>query len=163
MRRGYFKKEPGVPSPLTATCLRKVRFQEVDTLEIVWHGHYPSYFEDGRQTLGEKYSMSYLDFYREKVAAPIRKLEIDYLHPLCFGDVCRIETKLHYSEAAKINYEYFLYNQENRLCTTGCSVQMLICGKTKELLLTPPPFLQEFLDKWRANSLTISAVQPKGN
>lgn len=154
MKKGYFRKDSNAPAPLTATASRVIRFQEVDMLKIVWHGHYPSYFEDGRQAVGDKFGMSYSDFYREKVAAPIRKLEVDYLHPLYFGDTCTIETRLHYTEAAKINYDYAIYNQDGKLCTTGCSVQMLICGKTKELLLSPPPFLLEFLEKWRAGLFT---------
>jgi acyl-CoA thioester hydrolase len=31
-----------------------VRFNEVDALHIVWHGHYVNYFEEGRRALGRR-------------------------------------------------------------------------------------------------------------
>ena len=49
----YFRPETmmnGRPAPLPLTCTvpREVRFEEVDALNVVWHGRYPSYFEDAR-------------------------------------------------------------------------------------------------------------------
>ena len=42
----------------------KVRFSEVDSMKIVWHGNYVHYFEDGREAFGKKYEgLSYLDMY----------------------------------------------------------------------------------------------------
>lgn len=85
MRKEYFKISPDDPQPLTAEVTRTVRFQEVDMMGIVWHGHYASYFEDARLAVGKKYGVSYHDFYRERVAAPIRKLHTDYFRPLFLG------------------------------------------------------------------------------
>lgn len=36
------------------------RFSEVDSMNIVWHGSYPLYFEDAREAFGEKYGLGYL-------------------------------------------------------------------------------------------------------
>ena len=45
-RRAYFAAVPDAPPPLRVDVGRKVRFEEVDSMGIVWHGHYASYFED---------------------------------------------------------------------------------------------------------------------
>ena len=37
-----------------------IRFSEVDSLLIVWHGHYLKYFEDAREAFGRKYGLGYL-------------------------------------------------------------------------------------------------------
>ena len=37
-----------------------IRFHEVDSLRIVWHGHYLKYFEDGREAFGRKYGIGYM-------------------------------------------------------------------------------------------------------
>lgn len=153
-QKKYFTPAANDPPPLTATVQRRVRFEEVDMLKIMWHGHYPSYLEDARQAVGEKYGLSYQDFYREKVAAPIRKLNIDYIQPLYFGKEYTIEGRLHYSEAAKILYDFFIYAPDGSLCTSASSVQMLICGISQELFLAPPPFIQEFLEKWQSGEFT---------
>ena len=34
----------------------KIRFNETDPLGIVWHGHYITYLEDGRESFGKKYA-----------------------------------------------------------------------------------------------------------
>ena len=153
-QKKYFTIKPSDPAPLMATTERSVRFEEVDMMKIMWHGHYPSYLEDARQAVGEKYGLSYQDFYREHVAAPIRKLNIDYIQPLYFGKTYTLEGRLHYSEAAKILYDFRIYAPDGSLCTTASSVQMLICATTQELFLTPPPFIQQFLEKWRLGEFT---------
>ena len=56
-RLNYFPEKEGTPKPLETSVARRVRFEEVDPLTIVWHGRYPSYFEDGRAAFGEKYCL----------------------------------------------------------------------------------------------------------
>ena len=50
----YFKRNPQDPAPLVVGIDRRVRFEEVDALGMVWHGRYPSYFEDGRIAFGDR-------------------------------------------------------------------------------------------------------------
>ena len=35
----------------------EIRFSEVDSMNIVWHGAYPLYFEDAREAFGKKYDL----------------------------------------------------------------------------------------------------------
>ncbi len=152
MKKAYFPAQPGDPQPLTATVERVVRFEEVDPLGIVWHGRYPSYFEDARVALGEKYGIGYLDIYNQGVLAPVKKMHVDYHRPLRFGEPFTIEGILHWSEAARLNHEFIIRDKEGRVATTGYSVQMLMDAK-ENLLLLPPPFLAKFLERWRAGGL----------
>lgn len=152
MHRPYFRAVPGAPSPLRLTLNRQVRFEEVDSMGIVWHGRYPSYFEDGRVALGNRYGISYSDFIREKIPVPVRQMQIDYCYPLQFEDEFRIETALHWSDAARINFEYSLRNAEGRLVAAGCTVQLML-DHDLNLLLEPPPFFAKFLDRWKRGDL----------
>ena len=34
-----------------------IRFSEVDSMNVVWHGSYPLYFEDAREEFGRKYKL----------------------------------------------------------------------------------------------------------
>ena len=56
----------------------KVKFNEVDALGIVWHGHYIRFFEDGREAFGEKHGLAYMDIYRNGFLAPVVNLHCDY-------------------------------------------------------------------------------------
>jgi acyl-CoA thioester hydrolase len=131
---------------------RSVRFEEVDSMGIVWHGRYPGYFEDGRVALGHKYGISYSDFIRHKNPVPIRQIGIEYIEPLYFEDNIEIGAILYWSEAARLNFGYTIRKGDKIVCT-GYSVQLML-DKNSELLLSPPPFYLSFLDKWRKGQLT---------
>jgi len=153
MRKPYFSYRKGDPQPLRLQVERRVRFEEVDQLDMVWHGRYASYFEDARSAAGERYGIGYMDFYNNRVIAPVRIIHMDFHHPLRFNETITIESVFHWTEAARINIEYIILNSEGRLATTGYTVQVLIDEKNN-LLLIPPPFYREFREKWRQGQLT---------
>jgi len=153
MRKPYFPYKKGDPQPLRVQVERRVRFEEVDQLGMVWHGRYASYFEDVRSAAGERYGIGYMDFYNNRVVAPVRIIHMDFHHPLRFNETITIESILHWTEAARINIEYIILNSAGRLATTGYTVQVLIDGENN-LLLIPPSFYREFREKWRQGQLT---------
>jgi acyl-CoA thioester hydrolase len=148
MHKAYFPVIKNAPAPLSLSVKRQVRFEEVDLMGIVWHGCYPSYFEDGRVAFGHKYGISYSDFIREQISVPIRQISIDYLYPLKFEDNFEIKTILHWQDAARINIEYEIHNTELKLVCTGCTVQLML-DRQNNVLLTPPPFFKKFLQRWK--------------
>lgn len=147
----YFKYQDG-PAPLTVTCRRTVRLEEVDALGIVWHGRYAGYIEDGREAMGHRYGLSYLEFKEAGAVLPIRTLHVDYLLPLRYLEKFRVETTLHWHEAARLNIEYKIYNGEGRLSTRGYSVQMMV-DLNGNLLLEAPSFYRDFQERWRQGRL----------
>jgi len=152
MNRAYFPVEPGAPEPLRMTVTRQVRFEEVDSLGIVWHGRYAGYFEDARVALLDRHGIGYMDFLANRVIAPIRQLHVDYRRPLRFRDEFAIESLLHWTEAARINMEFVLRDAGGTVTTTGFTVQMMadMDGNT---LMVPPPFFQAFVGRWRQGTL----------
>jgi len=152
MRKPYFPGRQGDPPPLRTIVERQVRFEEVDPMGIVWHGRYPGYFEDARVALGSRYGIGYEDFIRHGVPAPIRRLQIDYLTPLQFRDEFSIEALLHWSDAARLDFEFVIRRADGGLAATGCSVQLLL-EPTGALLLLPPPFVLALRERWLAGAL----------
>ncbi|WP_147821953.1 acyl-CoA thioesterase [Salidesulfovibrio onnuriiensis] len=151
-RKPYFPAVPNSPKPLSVTMQREVRFEEVDPMDIVWHGRYPSYFEDGRQALGKRYDISYRDFRDNEVAAPIKQMHIDYVRPLRFGESMSIETLLHWTEAARLNYEFIIRNGKGEITTTGYTVQLFVTFD-QEFMMFPPDFYARFLESWKSGVL----------
>jgi acyl-CoA thioester hydrolase len=147
MKKPYFRRQDGAPEPLRCSVDRVARFEEVDALAIVWHGRYPSYFEDGRVLLGEKYGLGYMDFYRQGVIAPIKQMHVDYKLPLRFGDPFTIEAILHWTDATRLNHEFILCNAAGEITTTGYSVQLLM-DQEQNVLMLPPPFYEKFRQRW---------------
>lgn len=143
MRKPYFSTAPGDPAPLRQTVQRRVRFEEVDPLGIVWHGRYPSYLEDARVAVCETFGIGYMDLYAAGVLAPIKKMHLDYHRPLRFGQVCSIEGALHFTEAARINYSCSIRDEAERLCTTGYTVQLML-DADEVLQMVPPRSIWNF-------------------
>lgn len=119
---------------------------------IVWHGRYPGYFEDGRVALGSRYGIGYEDFFRFGVPAPIRRLQVDYLAPLRFREDFTVEAILHWTDAARFDFEFLVRGEGEALVATGCSVQLMV-DPSGGLLLLPPPFVRAMRERWRAGTL----------
>ena len=152
MLKPYFIDQKDAPKPLRIQVKRRVRFEEVDALGIVWHGRYASYFEDARSALGENFGIGYLDLYRNGIVAPIKKLHMDYHRTLMFPEEFSIEGILHWSDAARINYEFIIRDSKGSIVTTGYSVQIML-DMENNLYMVSPPFYQEFCKRWKAGEL----------
>ena len=72
----------------------KVRFSEVDSMHIVWHGEYVRYFACGREAFGKTYPcLVYIAIYNSGYTAPMVDLTVHYILPLCCNDISIFETK----------------------------------------------------------------------
>jgi acyl-CoA thioester hydrolase len=119
----------------------KVRFGEVDSMKIVWHGNYLKYFEDGRESFGAKFNLGYLDVYKHKIMIPIVKIDCDYKRPLVYGDTAIVETTFVNSPAAKIVFDYKIYRKsDHELMATGSSTQVFLSPEGELQLISPPFF-----------------------
>lgn len=126
-----------------------VKFNEADPLGIVWHGHYIRYFEDGREAFGKRYGVAYLDFYHNGLAVPVVSVNCDYKKPLRYGDSVIVETTFVNSPAAKLKFNYKIYESKTRtLVATGSSLQVFVNAKSFALELTMPEFFEKWKKKW---------------
>src|SRR6185312_1833338 len=111
-----------------------VRFNEADPLGIVWHGHYVRYFEDGREAFGEKYGLRYLDIYEFGYTVPVVKIDCNYRRSLRYGDRVIVETTLINTAAAKLKFEYKLFNAATgELVADGTTLQVFLDIATSTL------------------------------
>ncbi|MCP9200472.1 acyl-CoA thioesterase [Gramella sp. GC03-9] len=128
----------------------RVRFHECDPLQIVWHGNYLKYFEEGREHFGREHGISYLDAKKHGFATPVVKSACEHKLPLKYGDEFEVHTIFKNTEAAKIIFKYEILSSGKLICT-GETVQVFT-DKNQELILTNPPF---FLD-WKTKMGLVS-------
>ncbi len=148
MARKY-KKELPRGEYLEDSIQFPVRFQEVDSLQVVWHGHYYSYFEVGRTSLGRKYGIHYKDIKEAGLSAPIVETSCYHIAPLHFGDEVLVVTRLFKRDVPKLEFSYEVFQaQEKKLCALGKSVQVFL-DTDHQLLLDLPLFMKEFYVRWR--------------
>lgn len=157
-RKQYFPVDDTAPPPLAARIERRVRFEEVDTLRMVWHGRYPSYLEDGRIAFGDKYGLSYQEFIEHRTAAPVVQMHLDYLLPLRFDEMFTIEATLHWTDAARLNFTYQLVNSQGQTTAKGYTVQLLT-DTSGEVLLAAPEWIEEFRDRWQAGEWGVQCAR----
>lgn len=133
---------------LTERTEVKVRFGEVDSMRIVWHGNYIKYFEDAREAFGDKYELGYLEVYKHKVMIPLVKIDCDFKRPLKYGDSAIVEARFVNSEAAKIVFDYTVFRKSDmEISATGRSIQVFLTPEG-ELILTPPDFFIGWKKHW---------------
>ncbi len=134
---------------LKSTIEVPVRFSEVDSLRVVWHGHYIKYFEDGREAFGREYNLSYLDIYNaDGFAVPIVDVQTQYKRPLEYGDSAIIETTFINTPAAKLIFEYKIYSANHKhLVCEGKTIQVFMHPAKQELFIVNPPFFEEWKKK----------------
>jgi acyl-CoA thioester hydrolase len=142
-RRSTPKAEPA--RTLVSRTEVKVRFNEVDSLGIAWHGHYVRYFEDGREAFGAEHGLGYLNVYAHGLVTPIVQLSCDYKRPLAYGDSILIETTFVDNPAARIHFDYKIYQlARHELVATGSTTQVFLERDSRELLLSMPTFFEDW-------------------
>lgn len=129
----------------TSTNIR-IRFNETDSLGIVWHGNYISYFEDGREDFGRIHGISYLDIKELGYITPIVESSCKHRLPLKYGDIVTIETTFEDSLAAKIIFTYRIFNKNKEVVCTGKTIQVFVTDEG-DLALNFPSFFEAWKKK----------------
>ncbi len=129
---------------LKTTTRFTVRFSEVDSMNITWHGSYVSFFEDAREAFGKEYGIDYLTIFGNGYYAPLVDIHIEYKSPLIYGDQGIIKITYKDCEAAKLQFEYEIFNARNdKLVAKGSTTQVFL-DKDYNLVLYPPNFFMEW-------------------
>ena len=152
MRERLRKAQSETVPPLTHTLSRRVRFEEVDAMGIMWHGRYASWLEDGREEIGRSFGIHYLDFLAHGILVPIKLFHLDFLLPLRYGLAYSLKTELLFSESALLEFRYTFFDQ-NGACTTYARTTQLMVEEKGSLLLSQPAFYQDFCTRWRNGTL----------
>nr|WP_129731052.1 acyl-CoA thioesterase [Parabacteroides goldsteinii] len=134
---------------LTNRTTLRVRFSEVDSMEVVWHGEYVRYMEDGREAFGRQYGIGYTDIRDAGYVVPIVELDVQYKQFLKYGESTIVETRYIRTDAAKILFEYVIFRESDEtVVATGSSVQVFVNKATGLLELNNPDFYKMWKEKW---------------
>lgn len=135
--------KPSITLPLT------IRFSEVDSMRIVWHGHYLRYFEDARESFGKQYGLEYMTIYGYGYYAPLVDVSVSYKRPITYGMSPLITITYQPTEAAKIIFDYAIKDANSgQLLASGRTVQVFM-DLDNQLVWQSPQF---YLD-WKAQNL----------
>ncbi|MBR5102743.1 MAG: acyl-CoA thioesterase [Muribaculaceae bacterium] len=140
---------------LKTTIPLKIRFSEVDSLKIVWHGSYSLYFEDAREAFGKQYGLGYKLIYDSGFYAPLVELSFQFKRPLIYGMTPTITITYKPTAAAKIVFDYEITDtQTGEIVATGRSVQVFL-DRDYQLIWTSPDFYTQWKNKWKVNTTEL--------
>jgi acyl-CoA thioester hydrolase len=115
-----------------------VRFPEVDSYGVVWHGHYVQYLEVARNALCAAFGLTPGDALAHGYKVPITKVSLDLKRPARLDDRLVVTARLAPPESAKIAMTYEIRRDgSGELLATGATEQVVL-DPSGELLLTFP-------------------------
>ena len=104
-----------------------VRFPEVDSYGVVWHGHYVLYFEVARNALCAAFGLTPADALAHGYKVPITRVEMDLKRPAKLDDRLEVTAVLSASETAKLAMTYEIRRlPERTLLATGVIVGAVV-------------------------------------
>jgi acyl-CoA thioester hydrolase len=123
----------------------EVPFQDVDPMQIAWHGNYFRYFETARAALLRSIDYDYPQMEASHFLWPIIEVHVRYVQPLLYAQRVQIQAGLvEWENRMKIDYLIRDIASGKRL-TNGYTMQCAIDARTRELQLVSPPALLERL------------------
>ncbi len=133
--------------PLRVEVPFEVPFHDVDSMGIVWHGHYLKYFEIARTALMRSAGLDLDTMAATGCAWPVVTCEIKYLRPLRYAQKVKVEaTLLEHVDRLKIAYAIHDAASGEKL-TKATTVQLAVSSSTGELASGTPPAMVAALDR----------------
>jgi acyl-CoA thioester hydrolase len=122
----------------------RVRYAETDQMNVVYYGNYAQYFEIGRVESIRALGMSYKKLEEMGILLPVVELHIKYLRSAHYDDLLTIKTILkelptHY----RIEFHQEVYNEEEKLLTTGTVLLYFIDSKTMKRTNIPAELFEK--------------------
>jgi acyl-CoA thioester hydrolase len=115
-----------------------VPFFDVDTMNVVWHGHYVKYLEVARCALLDQLGHNYTQMGESGYAWPVIDLQLRYVRGAVFGQRLTVRANLvEWENRLKINYLISDAVTGERL-TRACTVQVAVDMQTREMQLVSP-------------------------
>ena len=117
----------------------RVRFNEVDSWGMVWHGHYIAWFEVGRMALLRKFGLLPEDFTRMGYMAPVVDLKCTFKESARLDEEILIRTTILKPTKAALAFQFQIQRKKDgKLLAAGEETQVLLALDGRMLYVIPP-------------------------
>ena len=132
---------------ITARWTCKVPFHDVDSMGIVWHGHYVKYLEIARCELLDSFNFGYLEMRESGYIWPVVDMRLKYIKPVTFEQQIEVVATLKEWEH-RLKIDYLIRDVITGLkLTKGYTIQVAV-DRNGELMLELPPVIHQKLQKY---------------
>ena len=133
----------------------QIPFYDVDSMHIVWHGHYVKYLELARCAWLERFDYGYRQMMAGGYAWPVAQLNLKYIRPARFGQHITIRTGLReYESCLKLDYLIFDRDSGEKMAK-GATMQIAVHIESGETQYQTP-------DDWQQRIRQALAAEAQG-
>lgn len=124
-----------------------VPFFDVDSMNVVWHGHYIKYLEVARCALLDRIGHNYNAMVESGYAWPVIDLQLRYVRAAVFGQTLNVRANLvEWENRLKISYLISDVQTGERL-TRASSVQVAVDMRNREMQLASPKVFTDAVER----------------
>ncbi len=126
----------------------EIPFFDVDSMQIMWHGHYVKYLELARCAFLEAIHYTY-DVMRERgYSWPIVQLNLKYVHPARFRQKIRVDLAVvDYETCFRVEY-CIVDAATGQKLTEGSTTQMAVDASTQTGQFQTPPCWRKAIESY---------------
>lgn len=123
---------------LKKTVLHTVSFNELDPMNVVWHGNYVNFFELARAALLNDIGLSYTTMAELGYVLPVVKLNCKYIRSARLGQTIAISAEI-IEYRNSLNLKFVIRDHESgTILTKGETMQMAVSTTTGESSIVLP-------------------------
>jgi len=127
----------------------KAPFFDVDSCDVVWHGHYVKYFEEARCHLLDKVGYNYQVMRQDGYFFPVVDMKIKFVAPLAFAQIFIVKTTLvEWQNRLKVKYEIVDKDSGSKI-TKGYTIQVAVEVETRQMQFESPARLVQMVEAMR--------------
>ena len=124
-----------------------VPFFDIDTMHVVWHGHYVKYLEVARCALLDKIGHNYTAMLESGYAWPVIDMQLRYVRGAVFGQTINVRASLvEWENRLKVNYLITDLASGERL-TRASTVQVAVEIASREMQLASPKVFTDTVER----------------
>jgi acyl-CoA thioester hydrolase len=128
---------------LSSTCKIKVRYDEVDKMEYVYHGNYASYYHIGRTELLRKLGISDRELENHNIILPVIKMNSTFIKPVFYDQTITILTSLIEDPRSRMKFSHNIYDQNHDLVNKGFTTIAFVDKITRKPMRVPDTVLHK--------------------
>ena len=131
----------------TSNTQVKVAFNDLDPMNVVWHGNYLKYLELARSEMFDKLNFGYPVMAGNNLIYPIAKMDLKFIAPAKFNQVLNVKCVLKEIEPAIVIKYLITDAQTGEKLFKAISMQICVNANTKETIYEAPKILQDALER----------------
>lgn len=128
-----------IPKGIVSNTVVRATYKDTDQMGVVYYANYFIWFEIGRGEFMRRCGVSYKDFEKEGIMLPVTHASCDYIRPVRYDDMIRVEVSIHELTRASIGFLHNIYSYPGD--------ELLASGKTKHVFMSQSGKIQRAGEK----------------